>query len=43
MFNMNNAIGWIGDRVAVFEWYGGRLLLDVVSGKRMIVKGGAEQ
>jgi hypothetical protein len=42
MFNMKDAIGWIGDRIAVFAFDGGRVLLDVVSGKKMFVKGGAE-
>jgi hypothetical protein len=41
MFNMKNAIGWIGN-IAVFPVDGGRLLLDMASGKRMFVKGGAE-
>ena len=41
MFNMKAAIGWIGDRIAVFKWDDGRLLLDTVSGNQMLVKGGA--
>lgn len=40
MFNLKDAIGWLGDRVAVFDIDGGRLLLDVVSGKQVFVKGG---
>ena len=34
MFNMNNAIGWIGN-IAVFRSGDKYILLDVVSGKRM--------
>lgn len=38
MYNMRDVIGWLGDRIAVFNREGGRLLLDVVSGKTMFVK-----
>jgi hypothetical protein len=40
MYNLNEAIGFIGDRIAVFDRDGGRLLLDIVSGKKLFVKGG---
>ena len=38
MFNMKNAIGWIGN-VAVFLSDNGRWLVDVTSGKKTFVKG----
>ena len=41
MFNMKDAIGWIGN-VAVFRTDGGRWLYDVVTNKKVFVKGGAE-
>lgn len=41
MFNMKDAIGWIGN-IAVFPAEDGRWLFDVVSGKKRFVKCGAE-
>ena len=41
MYNMKNAIGWIGS-VAVIPTKDGRWLVDMSNGKRQYVKGGAE-
>lgn len=41
MFNIKNAIGWIGN-IAVFRAENGRWLVDMYSGKRVFVKGGGE-